>query len=267
VQTSQCPARRWITFELASAALVGLLTFGIPLLLVEARRASHPELRVVEVGGRLSTYIMLDDARVLIINVSDPRDAHALLGRIRRPWEPGPSAIVASASGDSAAALLSTIEQTEPAQVIILGLPGAEPEWTILERACEQRAIELEYVPAIGVIRHQQADLSIESGERAAVVVSVDAISVVIGLGDQYPSARAAVVVSDTEPPAAVHASLLVRSQPLTQGAAGATELLVERNQSITLVIEPDRIVARGGEVRQPPTRTLHETLRQETLA
>ena len=252
MQRPQPPTRRR-TFELGVATLVGLLTFSIPFLLIEAGRESHPELRVVNVGGRLSTFVMLDDARVLVMNVSDPRDANALLGRIRRPWDAGPSALVSSASPSAGAALLSTLEQTEPLQVIILGLPGAEPEWTAIERLCAERGVQLDYVSRSGTVRHAQAELWFESGDSAAVIVRAGGINIAIGLGGEYLSTQAAVVISDAEPPSSPHTRLLIRSEALTGPPVAVTELLVDRDQSISLVLEPFRVVARGGTVRQPP--------------
>lgn len=258
--------RQWLTAlaraELLVAALAAIVVFSVPLAVRSAMAEPVSEVKVVGMDGRLSAYVVTDQVRLLTLNVRDPRDAQALLGRIRQPWEPGPSVLVVSAANDErAVGVWTAMNQTQPSQIIVVGLPGADPAWTALERSCTERGIHLDYVAERSTVEVGELELIVQRGDDAtgdALILRSGQTNIAIALDGGFPDGSSSVVVANGEPARnARPPSLIVRTDVYDSLGAGSTQLVTGRNGTVTLLLEDERIRIRGGSLQSPPSATL----------
>jgi hypothetical protein len=242
--------------------LAGLATFGLPLAVLSWTAASPPEVKVVSNNGRLSAFIVSDGLRLLALTEVDPREVQWLLGNVRRPWEAGPSTLAVSAANDPrASGLWAALQQTDVKQVIVVGLPGADPTWTAVERHCEQHGIRLDYVAARATIDAEDMLLVLLHGDEQAggdsLLLRSGQLNIAIALDSSYPSDAAGIVIANGAPSAEVpQPDLLIRSEWLTQPLPQTTELALGRSGTVSLLLEDDRVRVRGGSPRQANSGT-----------
>jgi hypothetical protein len=239
------------------------MTFGLPLAVLSWTQESRPEVTVDSNDGRLSAFIVSGEVRLLALTETDPREVQWLLGRIRRPWEAGPSTLVVSAANDpQASGIWAALQQTDADQVIVVGLPGAEPTWTAVERHCEQHDIRLDYVPDRATIEVEGLQLVVQrgggDGGGEALLLRTDQLNIAIALDGGMPNVSARIVIANGVPGEdAQRPALLIRSQWLTHALPGVTELAVGRTGTVSLTLGDGEVHVRGGTPRQSPTETV----------
>src|SRR4051794_31220934 len=112
---------------------MALLVFGVPYGALTLSTKPEPELRVIRTGDTLGGLLIDGQARMLILGTGDPREANAALGRLAGPLEDSVTTLVAAADDKIVAGLFEALQQSSPAQVLILGVPGADPTWAAIE--------------------------------------------------------------------------------------------------------------------------------------
>lgn len=247
--------------ELLVAVLAGLATLSLPLAVLSWTASSPPEVAIVSGSGRISAFVVSDELRLLALTAVDPREVQALLGRIRRPWEAGPTVLVLSAANDpEASGVWAALQLTDMDQVIVVGLPGAHPTWTAVERHCDAHAIQLDYVPERATVALEGMLLVLQAaGEDGgdALLVRAGRLNIAIALDGKFPKEPAGVVISNGEPGLRLKPdALLIRSEQLIQPIPGTTELALGRNGTATLLLDGDGVRVRGGDVRRAATLT-----------
>lgn len=240
------------------AGIAALVVFIVPMTVVGWLDDPQPEIRVLETDARLSTLVIDDDVRILIINTDNREAAGAFLGRIAQPWEPKPQTIIAAASDEAAIGVWEALQRLDPSSVIIAGIPGADPLWSAIEAECTRRQVDLRYVADRAAIATDRLSLTIfgappeiDSGRgvvvrrgNASVLVALDAVpprvegQALIFNGDPAPATPDLLVTSDDRP----------RTPP-------QHELLVNDRRAARLVIEEDAVRVFGGVLRPPKGR------------
>ena len=121
---------------------------GDALLCMDIRcdASGAPEMRIAATDRALSTLIVDGDNRVLILNANGPQDARSVIGTLSHPWETKPSTIIVSADQDNVEALWEALQRLEPRQLIVAGAPGADPDWLVIERHCQESGIDVSYL-------------------------------------------------------------------------------------------------------------------------
>jgi hypothetical protein len=237
---------RWGAGILAAA-----LAFLIPLLAIGGSSSANPTVRVFPTGERLSALVIDGNVRVLLLNADDLQATSSALGRSTRPWEADPDTIIAPADDAVAPSIWQAIQITGSRQLLIAGVPGADPIWSEIERICRSDGIDLQYLSSESTIElpslhlrviasSPDADLpaavAIERGE-TRLLVALDSASadlsshalVIAELPEELPQTTVALV---RDPPIVPHARYLIA---------------VPRRGMVTVVIEPDRLRFDGG--------------------
>jgi hypothetical protein len=232
--------------------------FVVPMTVVGWLDNPPPEVRVLDTADQLSTLVVDDDARILVVNTSDREAAAAFLGRIAQPWEQKPQTIVASSSDDAALGLWEALQRLEPSSVIIAGIPGAEPLWSAIEAECANRRIDLRYVADRAVIATDRLNLTVfgappETSTGRGVVVRRGSVSLVIALDAIPPRVEAHTLIFNGDP-APTTPDLLLTSDD-TSRTPPQHEVLVGDLNAVRLVIEEDAVRVFGGILRSPKGR------------
>ena len=237
------------------AGIAALIVFIVPMTVVGWLDDPPPEVRVLETREWLSSLIVDDDARILIVNTYDREAAGAFLGRIAQPWERRPQTIVASSDDGAAIGVWEALQRLEPSTVVIAGIPGADPLWSAIEAECARRHIELRYVADRAVISTDRLNLTIfgaspEIKIGRGVVVRRGNVSVVIALDAVPPlvDAQALIMYGD---PAPATPDLLVTSDDSPRTPL-QHEVLVNDRRAARLVIDENAVRVFGGVLRSP---------------
>lgn len=248
-RTSKAARSPWIV-----TCATSLLVVLVPLLVLELVAKDEPELRVVETGDRFSALLVAGDTRMLLVNTGDRTQARALLGRIARPWEPGPSAIVAPASDHVAIGVWEVLLRTEPKQLLVAGLPGADPTWHAIERHCRQHDISIDYLSSTASIEGTPLDIDLfvpgqEPGQHA---LTIRRAGLVIALPlDESPATPASqVLVSNAARHRTTSQGIAIRGDGAPASPSGNTLIAGDR-EVVRLVIEQGRVRIRGGTLLQ----------------
>ena len=143
------------------AIAVGL-AFGGILLWTSARGSGGSELRVATGGSAPSALLIDGDQRILVLNSAGPQDARSVIGQLIQPWERDPSALIVSAEGNNEEAIWEALQRMAIKQMIVVGAPGSDPDWTTIERYCGDHDVELDYVGVRTTIQLTTIEMSIE---------------------------------------------------------------------------------------------------------
>lgn len=253
--TSSASARRHGWSAWLAGALVGLVVFLTPLVILETLADHPPEIRVTSTGQRFSALVVSGDQSILLMNSMRPDEAISALGRLRRPWEPRPSIVIAPATDDAAPGLIEAIHLLDAERVVIAGLPGADPSWSRIERLCREREIELVFLDDYMRIDAGSISLSIlapgsQGDGLSELIISRNGLQVAIGMGPQVPRtlAQIAVLNGDVQVASSI-GPVVVQGSWAEQNLGGGSRLSVENQEVVTVLLEEDRLRVKGGQV------------------
>lgn len=256
--TPSWPARLAKGAPWVAGLLAGLLTFGMPFLLLEWLTDDPPVVRVARTGGQLSALVADGDTRVLVVNADDREELRAALGKFGRPWEPRPRLLIAPPDDAAAVGLWEALQTTDPERVVVTGVPGADPLWAAIERRCRDAGIELTWLTDRLVVDTARLRLTIfgtapDTRAGSAVVVRRGGANVVLALDEREQRVAGQVLVTSAEEPRTT-ADVVVtsRSEPheLTRD-----EVVVGRDV-VELVLDAQRVRVFGGTHRGPERET-----------
>lgn len=226
------------------AAAVFLL---MPLAFLTATVKQQPEIRITYGEGRndaFSALIVTEEVRILMINSSDRRTARSIIGTLARPWEPAFSVVIAPAGDETFAGIHEAVRNPAIRQVIIAGIPGANPEWTALERELASRGIDLHYAGGPVEINPEPFRLTIHPGEEDGNIVVRNGQSVVVlALDAIMPTTPAHLTIANRTSETSDNADLVMLpvAVEFPSGAVG-----VERSKRITLMVLEQQIEIDG---------------------
>ena len=119
-------------------------------------------------GGTLTTMLELSGARILV--GAGPSRSHAadLIGRSTRPWDRQIDLLVLPGwDHRHVPGALGLIERGVIDGIAVIGIPGDEPSWTILEREAEQRELPVIHLNRPAQVRlgdHSSLSFSTSAG-------------------------------------------------------------------------------------------------------
>jgi hypothetical protein len=238
------------------AGILGaLLAFSALLAVIAWLDDEPPQLRVSRTGGRLSTEIVDRDTRIFVVNSPDREDVRAALGRFTWPWQNGPQLLVAPPDREAAVGLWEALQRTDPARVIVAGVPGADPLWLEVERYCDEEGIELTFLTTSASLDTERLTITIigsppEYPSPSSVVVRYGGANVVIALDERQPATEGQVLVSSAESPR-TSARVVVTSWSEPR-AADRDEVVVERREVVEIVLDDGQLRIFGGRRRGP---------------
>lgn len=240
---------------LLAGVVAMLAVLLIPLSVIAVLDSPEPELRVSAAWGRVSVLITDGDERLLIINTDDREAARALAGRLYRPWEPGPSILIAPADDRAAIGLWELVQRVETGSVLVAGVPGADPLWDAIERHCRARGIDLVYVTGRATVDTSRLRVDVIghgpelTGERV-VSVQRGGIRAVIALDATVPTEPANVLITG----ASGHGTTsdLVITSDVASRSSLVHEVIVRSREVIRVSLEPELIRIYGGSLREP---------------
>ncbi len=185
---------------LASGAIIFLGIFSI----LEVLHEDQPHLRIGETDGRVSGLIVTDDTRLLILNTEDRAEARSFAGRMARPWEPDPSAVLVSAADYAASGLWEYLQVAEPNQVVIAGLPGSDVVWEAALDLCASRNISVDFVTHSSTISIEPFTVTVLSAKpgdplSAAVVIRRDSANVFLRLDGDPANVQSQLTIGDSQ--------------------------------------------------------------------
>lgn len=154
------------------AAICAIIVFGGPLIAASALVERDPEIRIIRSGDSFSALIVTDAARALVVNSTDQRIARSTIGLLSRPWEPDPTTLIAPADDRAAAGLWEAMKHPGVQQILIVGLPGAEPIWAEIERESRSRNVMTTYIAEESLIEMGSLILTVapQMGDSAPLI-------------------------------------------------------------------------------------------------
>lgn len=231
------------------AAVSAIIVFGIPLMVASAMVERDPEIRVIRTGDSFSALIVTDAVRALVVNSTDQRVTRSSIGLLARPWEPDPSLLIASADDRAAVGLWEAMKHPAVEQVFVVGLPGAEPIWTEIEREGRTRNIEIVYIAETSVIDMEPLTLTVTpQSSDSSPSISVRRGNTLVGyaLNTDSPNVQSNVAVLNAIPDRKVPSDLVIVFRNPGQQMNGHT-IVAGSREVIRLLLGVDEVRARGG--------------------
>jgi hypothetical protein len=135
------PHAEWFLF------IFGGVVTGILLSVVVSILDFDDRIVVGNTGGTLSSLIEVDQERILI--GAGPSRSHAadLIGRTTRPWDREVDLLILPGWDDHhVAGAIGLIERRAVHAIAVVGLPGEEVSWTILEREARDHDVPITFI-------------------------------------------------------------------------------------------------------------------------
>ena len=234
--------RRWVV-----AACVGVL-LGLGLYWITQGHDRGAELRVAASNRALSVLIADGEQRVLVLNATGPQDARAVIGLLVQPWERDPSTLIVSADQDNEEAIWEALQRLSLQQAIVVGAPGADPDWIEIERYCRDNGIELSYVGVSTTVQMTRFLLTIEPpGPTTGSFLELDhgSVRALIELSGRPAFGRYHVSVSDSPRGSPVWTDLQIAGAD-SRSMERASMIVLQSGDRVDLAFEDDRISVRG---------------------
>jgi hypothetical protein len=249
---------------------IGAILFGAALATIALQIEPGDRIVVGNTAGSLTAMLELDGARVLVGAGASRSHAADLLGRSTRPWERDIDLLILPGWDDyHVSGALGLLERRSVTAIAVVGIPGDEPSWTILERQAEQRDIPIRFVDRPHSLElSEDARLTIaQSSDHTGSWIRLERRGKRIDMIDAPASGELApdrvalhprnehVVINlrDTREPAHSVPALIIVPQPMWERdfeehhAAFIAE--IQRNEQITLSFEDKRITLPLAEV------------------
>jgi hypothetical protein len=231
-------SRPWLV-----AITAALLSFFMPLAFITATTEIKPEIRIVYGESRnnpFSALIVTNETRILIVNNDDRRTARSLIGALYRPWEPAHTVVIAPSGDNTFAGIHEATRNPGIRQVIVAGLPGANPEWTALERDLADRNVDLHYLGHPVVVETGPMVLTVYPDlDSPHIVIRYGSAVTVLALGQSLPPTPAHLAIANRAPRSGEQIDLVML--PLMVDLPDEA-IAVERGKRITVRLNSDRI-------------------------
>lgn len=134
-------------------SLVAGLGLGLLASLLAIGRSPSDRIVVGGTGNTLSVVLLLNGKEIVIGGGSVPNDAVDLADRSTLPWQrPYELLLVPAWDTVHLPGALSLVERGAVRSVAVLGAPGNEPAWTILERQARRSGSEFKVVTQPAVV-------------------------------------------------------------------------------------------------------------------
>lgn len=229
--------------------LAALFVFSIPLIVSNATASHDPEIRAIRSGRHFAALIVTDSGRVLFVNSDDRRVTRSLVGRLARPWESDAATVIAPAQDRTAVGLYETMQHPAITQVIVLGLPGADPIWSAIERDSATRGIDVHFLATESRIETLPVTLDLgpsDDDHDAYIAVSHGSTLVGISGGDDPPSTPLHVAILAAWPDDEIDADLvIVPVRPETD--VGTSSVVTRDNEVVRITLADGEVRVSGG--------------------
>jgi hypothetical protein len=223
--------------------------FALPLAIINATATQSPELRVIMSGSHVTALLVTESSRTLITNSSDRGATRSAIGYLARPWEPKITTLVTPANDRAAVGLWEALRLPSVQQVFIVGVPGSDPLWSVIERECRERNIELTYVGVPVVTSVDDLNLMMFptiTDNPAHVTMGHNGILVALALESQVPQTLAHALVSSRRPESNLPVDLLVLSSTQIFETQDNVVYVREREVVVLKITENAVVVTNG---------------------
>lgn len=137
------PVSRWLLLPVLVAAVL----IGVPLGWSVSALGSAAQIRVGNTGGNLSVIITVEGRSIVVGGSQQRGELAELVDRGTLPWRRHVSLLVVPGWDDHyAPGALGLVERSTVEAIVVVGLPGADPIWTLLDRAAAERDIPINYL-------------------------------------------------------------------------------------------------------------------------
>jgi hypothetical protein len=233
-----------------------LLVFALPIAVMNATASRDPELRIIMSGSNVTALLVTETSRTLITSSNDRGATRSAIGFLARPWEPKVTTLVSPANDRAAIGLWESLRLPSVRQVVIVGIPGSDPIWSVIERECRDRNIDLVYA---GTPLETSVDLlnlvMYPSDDNLHAYISVEhhGLSVAIALGSNARQDVVHALISDRPPDTQVAAELLVLpSAALFEQHENV--VYVREREVVTLRISEEAVTVSNGRLQMTAT-------------
>jgi hypothetical protein len=250
------PRQQTLRGPIIAGVCVALMVVLLPLSVLALTDDPGPHLRLLETRGRISALVVDGDARVLIVNSVDREAARAALGELARPWESEPQMLIGPAEDGAAIGLWEALARTQPATVVIVGIPGANPIWSAIEQECQRRAIHLTWVAGTAQVDLPRMTLSMHAPapeQAGGQYVILARANTRIGLALDGPAPRGVHALVTNRPSERNDADLLVTTNREARRVT-QPEIVMGRREVARITLEDARLRVLGGTYRAPET-------------
>lgn len=248
---------RWTIGAILLAIISGAVLAGIAIRI-------EPDERIVigNTSGTLTTLLDLHAGRIMV--GAGPSRSHAadLLGRSTRPWDRTIDLLVLPGWDDThVPGALGLIERQSVSGIAVVGIPGDEPSWTLLEREAERRDIRIRYLDStskLSLSEHTALSFSLLGNVQPGGWIRLAHYDKLIDMVDARDSASGTpdirtmstddthvrINLRDHHQPLHATPELLIFPQPLWnhdfQEIASPYMVEVDRNEHVTLSLKPE---------------------------
>jgi hypothetical protein len=136
--------------ESAGAILLGIvaaITLGVVIGVSARAYDAGDRLVAGNTAGTLSVLLEIDGQRILIGAGSTRSHAADFVGRSTRPWDRHIDLLIVPGWDERhLTGAIGLLERHEVSGIAVLGLPGEDPLWTILERESQWRDVEIRFL-------------------------------------------------------------------------------------------------------------------------
>ena len=123
------------------------IVLAVGIAVVERSMEAPERIRVANTAGTLTVMLEVSDVRILFGAGSSRSHAADFLGRTTRPWDREIDLLIVPGWDDRhAAGAIGLLERRDVHGVAVLGIPGDEPVWTLLEREAQSQDIPLVFL-------------------------------------------------------------------------------------------------------------------------
>jgi hypothetical protein len=258
--SDQSPDRRLVPSvsrrNLIAGSLAALVTVVAPLIVWGRQASDEPELRVLRTRDRATTLIADGSTRVLVVNSPDREAVREAIGRASRPWEPLPHLLISPSDDDAAVGLLEAIERSRPHNILVAGVPGADPVWARIAQLCRERAIPVQYVTTMGTAETERLQVTVlgadpeERKPNRAAIVRRGETNVVIAF-DTGPQPTAGQVLIANHVRDDMTADMLVTVDD-TPRRFNRDQILVNTRDLVRIALTETGVEITGGTYRGP---------------
>lgn len=250
---------RWTIGAVLLATISGAVLAGVAMRI-------EPDERIVtgNTSGTLTTLLDLNAGRIMV--GAGPSRSHAadLLGRSTRPWDRTIDLLVLPGWDDThVPGALGLIERQSVSGIAVVGIPGDEPSWTLLEREVERRDIRIRYLDStskLSLSEHSALTFSLLGSDQPGGWIRLAHYDKLIDIVDARDSASGTpdiramstddthvrINLRDHHQPLHATPELLIFPQPFWnqdfEEIASPYVVEVDRNEHVTISLKPEEL-------------------------
>lgn len=236
---------------------VGCVVVALPLAVATLFADDDPMIQVATTDSSISGVLSSGSHRVLFTNTWSPAEARSFYGRVTGPWDQQANTLIAPGTDRAAPGVLELLERAQPEQLIVIGVPGADPTWAHIERWCRANAMDVHWVADFVQFRAGELTVSaIASGETAFgfldLVIEGPSGIVVVELGPDASGLDSDILVTSLNR-TVLNSRLVVRES--IEEVAGLPVVAMSPGDVVEMSLAGDEVLVSGGNLVRSGSR------------